>query len=58
MHTYETKDSIFPRGDRAPADYFTGTAWVKSLVTAEDAFNTVIGNVVFEQRGCRQDRPG
>lgn len=32
----------------ASAGYFTGTAWVKSLVPSDEIFNTVIGNVVFE----------
>ncbi|HTE09966.1 MAG TPA: cupin domain-containing protein [Chitinophagaceae bacterium] len=40
--------TIFAKGEKAPADYFTGTAWIKSLVPADDIFNTVIGNVVFE----------
>ncbi|MFI5156633.1 MAG: cupin domain-containing protein, partial [Chitinophagales bacterium] len=30
------------------ADYFTGTAWVKSLVPADATWNTSIANVVFE----------
>ena len=41
-------DTIFPKGDRAPAEYFTGTTWVTMLVTADDIFNTSIGNVTFE----------
>ena len=44
----ENQNSIFPKGEKAPADYFTGTAWIKSLVPADDTFNTLIGNVVFE----------
>ncbi|MFV5685652.1 cupin domain-containing protein [Flavobacterium sp. GB2R13] len=38
---------IFPQGDKANPDYFTGNAWVKLLVT-ENEFNSVIGNVIFE----------
>jgi quercetin dioxygenase-like cupin family protein len=41
-------NTIFPKGDRAPADYFTGTVWVKLLVPADDNFNCQIANVVFE----------
>ena len=39
---------IFPKGDKAPADYFTGTAWVKMLVPNDPALHCQIGNVVFE----------
>jgi quercetin dioxygenase-like cupin family protein len=50
MNTLGNKNStvIFPKGDKAPADYFTGRAWVKTLVTDDRIFNSVIGNVVFE----------
>jgi quercetin dioxygenase-like cupin family protein len=41
-------NTIFPQGDKASPDYFTGNVWVKTLVAAEDNLNTVIGNVVFE----------
>src|SRR6185436_7302008 len=41
-------DNIFPRGDKAPAEYFTGTAWIRPLVADDRTFNTVIGNVKFE----------
>ena len=40
--------AIFPKGDEASADYFTGTAWVKMLVTNDTTFNTSVGNVVFK----------
>jgi hypothetical protein len=29
MNTTEPTNDIFPRDDKGPADYFTGTAWVK-----------------------------
>jgi quercetin dioxygenase-like cupin family protein len=48
MNTSDNLNPIFPKGDPAPADYFTGTAWVKSLVPADDTFNTLMSNVVFE----------
>ena len=40
--------SIFPRGDKASADYFTGTAWVKLLLPNDAAVDCQIGDVVFE----------
>jgi quercetin dioxygenase-like cupin family protein len=40
--------AIFPKGDEASADHFTGTAWVKMLVTNDPTFNTTVGNVVFK----------
>lgn len=50
MNDSETKntDGIFPKGDKAPADYFTGIAWIKPLLPDDRTFNTVIGNVIFE----------
>jgi len=48
MNTSENQCTIFPKGDRAPADYFTGITWIKSLVPGNDTFNTLISNVVFE----------
>jgi quercetin dioxygenase-like cupin family protein len=44
----ETQNAIFPKGEKAPADYFTGTTWVQLLVPNDDIFNCQIGNVVFE----------
>ena len=40
--------TIFEKGERAPAEYFTGTAWVKLLVTNHPTLHAQIGNVVFE----------
>ena len=40
--------SMFPRGDQASADYFTGTAWVKLLLPNDTALDCQIGDVVFE----------
>jgi quercetin dioxygenase-like cupin family protein len=39
---------IFPTGEKAPAEYFTGTAWIKPLVPNDATLNCQIGNVVFE----------
>jgi quercetin dioxygenase-like cupin family protein len=44
----QSSNSIFPKGERAPADYFTGTAWIKPLVPNDPMFNTQVGHVVFE----------
>ena len=54
MNMHNSENAIFPKGDRAPAEYFTGTAWVKMLVTADDTFNTSVANVTFEQ-GARNN---
>ena len=43
-----SENASSPKGERAPADYFTGTTWVKMLVTADDIFNTSVANVTFE----------
>lgn len=48
MKTSEKQGGIFPKGEKASPDYFTGTVWVKNLLPADDTFNTLIGNVVFE----------
>jgi quercetin dioxygenase-like cupin family protein len=39
---------IFPKGDKAPADYFTGTAFVKLLLPNDADVHCQIGDVVFE----------
>ena len=39
---------IFPKGEKAPADYFTGTAWVRMLLPNDSTLNCQIANVVFE----------
>ena len=41
------QNTIFPQGEKAPTDYFTGTVWVKTLVD-DPTFNCLIGNVAFE----------
>lgn len=48
MNTSENQSTIFPKGDKASPDYFTGTTWVKTLVANDDILTTVISNVVFE----------
>lgn len=46
--TGSTPSSIFPKGERAPAQNFTGTVWIKSLVNNDSTFQCVVGNVEFE----------
>ncbi len=60
MNTSENQNAIFQKGEKAPADYFTGTAWVKILVPADDNFNTQIANVTFEpgERNNWHTHPG
>ena len=48
MNTSEDQPTIFPKGEKAPADYFTGTAWIKMLVTNDSDLNCQIVNVAFE----------
>ena len=54
MATLENQNNIFPRGDKASADYFTGNAWIKILVPQDETGSYAIGNVVFEP-GCRNN---
>ena len=39
---------IFPKGRPAPAEFFTGKAWVTALVDNDSVFTTVAGSVFFE----------
>jgi quercetin dioxygenase-like cupin family protein len=48
METIKKSNTIFPKGEKAPPDYFTGTAWIKTLVPNDADFNFVMSNVVFE----------
>ena len=41
-------DAIFPDGQNAPKEYFTGTAWVNILVSADETKTFSTCNVVFE----------
>ncbi|MEJ2635212.1 MAG: cupin domain-containing protein [Calditrichia bacterium] len=41
-------NSIFPKGQLAPAKYFTGHAWVTGLVDNDSVFTTAVGSVLFE----------
>ena len=44
----EVQNTLFPKGDKAPPDYFTGAAWVQLLVPNDPALNCQVGNVMFE----------
>ena len=48
MNKTERQYSIFEKGEKAPADYFTGTVWIQLLVRNDPVLNCQIGNVVFE----------
>jgi quercetin dioxygenase-like cupin family protein len=40
--------AIFPKGEKGPAENFTGNAWNTSLVANDSVYNTLMGNVYFE----------
>jgi 4-carboxymuconolactone decarboxylase len=54
MNTSDDENAIFPKGAKAPPDYFTGTAWVNILVPKDETETYAVGNVVFEP-GCRNN---
>ena len=41
-------NGIFPKGDRAPADWFTGTVWLQMLTQKTGGNDYSIGSVTFE----------
>jgi Uncharacterized conserved protein, contains double-stranded beta-helix domain len=54
MQISENQNSIFTKGEKTPADYFTGTAWLNILVPKDETGNYSVGNVLFEP-GCRNN---
>jgi quercetin dioxygenase-like cupin family protein len=44
----EELQTIFPKGEKGPAENFTGNAWNIGLVEDDSVYNTVVGNVYFE----------
>ncbi len=52
VNTSEDQNAMFPKGEKASPDYFTGTAWVNILVPKDETGHYAVGNVVFEP-GCR-----
>ncbi len=43
----EQQKTRFEKGERAPAENFTGAVWVNSLVQPDDTFTTASGSVYF-----------
>jgi len=54
MNTSDNQNTIFTKGEKTSADYFTGTAWLNVLVPKDETGNYSIGNVLFEP-GCRNN---
>ena len=48
MNLSDIQNSIFPKGERAPADYFTGTVRIDPLFNAPDPARAVGASVTFE----------
>jgi 4-carboxymuconolactone decarboxylase len=44
----ENQNSIFSKGEKVSADYFTGTAWLNILVSEDETGSYAVGNVIFE----------
>ncbi|HXP50848.1 MAG TPA: hypothetical protein VN922_12885, partial [Bacteroidia bacterium] len=51
MNTPEDQNTIFPKGEKATADYFTGPVLVTSLVPKDETGHYAINNVVFSAGG-------
>jgi quercetin dioxygenase-like cupin family protein len=52
VNTENIKETqIFPKGDKAPPQNFTGTVWVKILIPKSAYIKYSIGNVTFEPNG-------
>lgn len=39
---------VFPKGEKGPAKWFTGTAYPTALMAADSIYTTLAGNVYFE----------
>ncbi len=48
VNTTESDTTIFPKGNKAPSDFFTGTAWVHGLVSNDSIYTMNAGKVTFE----------
>jgi quercetin dioxygenase-like cupin family protein len=44
----KAEGAIFPKGEKAPADYFTGTVYLQMLAQKTEHNNYSIGSVTFE----------
>lgn len=47
-YTATRQNSVFPKGQKAPAGNFTGTVWVQPLVDNDSVYNLISGSVTFE----------
>lgn len=43
------RELIFPKGERAPSENFTGAVWVHRLIEADSVFNIPVATVTFER---------
>ena len=43
-----SQETIFPKGQKGPASFFTGNAYNYGLVSPDSTFTTLAGNVYFE----------
>lgn len=46
--TETTLEAIFPKGEKGPAEFFTGNAYNYGLVPMDSTYTTLVGNVYFE----------
>ena len=51
MTISENPNTIFAKGERTNPDYFTGTAWLNTLVPMDEMGHYAIGSVTFEPGG-------
>lgn len=42
------QEHVFPKGNKAPSDFFTGNAWVTGLIENDTIYTTTGGEVYFE----------
>jgi quercetin dioxygenase-like cupin family protein len=49
MESDPSEQAIFPRGEAGPATNFTGNAYNYGLVADDSIYNTLVGNVYFEE---------
>lgn len=47
-NTSKEVTSIFPKGEKGSAEYFTGNAYNYGLVPMDSTYTTLVGNVYFE----------
>ncbi len=48
---FKAETTIFPKGEKAPAEYFTGTVYVQMLAPKTENNNFSIASVTFEPNG-------